>query len=49
MEQKKIERINELARKAKTPQGLTPEEMEQFCACLEKICDNLEHCDFTPL
>ena len=26
MEQKKIERINELARKAKTPQGLTPEE-----------------------
>ena len=29
--------------------GLTPEEMEQFCACLEKICDNLEHCDFTPL
>ena len=26
MEQKKIERINELARKAKTTQGLTPEE-----------------------
>lgn len=29
--------------------GLTPEEMEQSCACLEKICDNLEHCDLTPL
>ena len=29
MEQKKIERINELARKAKTPQGLTPEQLKQ--------------------
>lgn len=26
MEQKKIDRINELARKAETPEGLTPEE-----------------------
>ena len=26
MEQEKIDRINELARKAKTPEGLTPEE-----------------------
>lgn len=26
MEQAKIDRINELARKAKTPEGLTPEE-----------------------
>lgn len=26
MEQVKIDRINELARKAKTPEGLTPEE-----------------------
>ena len=26
MDEKKIERINELARKAKTPDGLTPEE-----------------------
>ena len=26
MEQKKIDRINELARKAKSPAGLTPEE-----------------------
>ncbi|WP_251316183.1 DUF896 domain-containing protein [Flintibacter muris] len=29
MEQKKIDRINELARKAKTPQGLTPEELRE--------------------
>ena len=28
MEQKKIDRINELARKAKTPEGLTAEEKE---------------------
>ena len=27
MDQEKIKRINELAKKAKTPQGLTPEEM----------------------
>ena len=26
MEQEKIDRINELARKAKTPEGLTPEQ-----------------------
>ena len=26
MEQRKIDRINELARKARTPEGLTPEE-----------------------
>ena len=26
MEQRKIDRINELARKAKSPEGLTPEE-----------------------
>ena len=29
MEQQKIDRINELARKAKTPQGLTPEELRE--------------------
>jgi len=29
MEQKKIDRINELARKAKTPEGLIPEEMAE--------------------
>ena len=29
MEQKKIDRINELARKAKTPEGLTAEELAE--------------------
>lgn len=29
MEQKKIDRINELARKSKTPEGLTPEELAE--------------------
>ena len=29
MEPKKIDRINELARKAKTPEGLTPEEIAE--------------------
>ena len=29
MTQEKIERINELARKAKTPEGLTPEELAE--------------------
>jgi uncharacterized protein YnzC (UPF0291/DUF896 family) len=29
MEQKKIDRINELARKAKTPEGLTDEEKNE--------------------
>jgi len=29
MEQKKIDRINELARKAKTPEGLTSEELAE--------------------
>lgn len=29
MEQAKIDRINALARKAKTPEGLTPEETEE--------------------
>ena len=29
MEQAKIDRINELARKAKTPEGLTPEELSE--------------------
>ena len=29
MEQRKIDRINELAHKAKTPEGLTPEETEE--------------------
>ena len=29
MEQKKLDRINELARKSKTPEGLTPEEKDE--------------------
>ncbi len=29
MEQRKIDRINELARKAKTPEGLTPGELAE--------------------
>ena len=29
MEQKKIDRLNELARKAKSPEGLTPEEIAE--------------------
>ena len=29
MEQSQIDRINELARKAKTPEGLTPEELAE--------------------
>ena len=29
MDQSKIDRINELARKLKTPEGLTPEESEE--------------------
>ena len=32
MEQKKIDRINELAKKAKTPEGLAPEELEERTA-----------------
>lgn len=33
MEQAKIDRINELARKAKTPEGLTPEETAERTPC----------------
>lgn len=32
MEQAKIDRINELARKARTPEGLTPEEITERAA-----------------
>lgn len=45
MEQKKIDRINELARKAKTPEGLTPTETEERAALrqeyLNSVMDNL--------
>ena len=45
MEQKKIDRINELARKAKTPEGLTPAEAEERAALrqeyLNSVMDNL--------
>ncbi len=32
MEEKKIDRINELARKSRTPEGLTPEEKDEQAA-----------------
>ena len=45
MEQKKIDRINELARKAKTSEGLTPAETEERAALrqeyLNSVMDNL--------
>ena len=41
MEQKKIDRINELAKKAKTPEGLTPEELEERTALRQEYLDNV--------
>ena len=45
MEQKKIDRINELAHKTKTPEGLTPAETEERAALrqeyLNSVMDNL--------
>ena len=51
MDQEKIKRINELAKKAKTPQGLTPEEMverdllrqEDVAAYRENLVAQLEN------
>ncbi len=39
MEQKKIDRINELARKARTAQGLTPEELRERDALRREYID----------
>ena len=51
MEQKKIDRINELARKAKSPAGLTPEEeaerallrQEYIAACKSNLMAHLDN------
>ena len=40
MEQSKIDRINELARKAKTPEGLTPEEIAERDALRREYIDS---------
>ena len=39
MEQRKIDRINELARKAKTPEGLTGEELAERAALRREYID----------
>lgn len=41
MEQKKIDRINELAHKAKTPEGLTPEEMAERAALRQEYLNSV--------
>ena len=41
MEQKKIDRINELARKAKTPEGLTAEELEERAALRQEYLNSV--------
>ena len=51
MEQKKIDRINELVRKAKSPAGLTPEEeaerallrQEYIAACKANLTAHLDN------
>ena len=40
MEQAKLDRINELARKAKTPEGLTPEEIAERDALRREYIDS---------
>ena len=60
MEQKKIDRINELAKKAKTPEGLTAEELEEqkelykrylanIRGQLKAQLDNIEVVDKSPI
>ena len=41
MEQKKIDRINELAHKAKTPEGLTPEETAERAALRQEYLNSV--------
>ena len=43
MEQKQIDRINELARKAKTPEGLTEWEREYIDSVLGNLKSQLDH------
>ncbi|MBQ1675126.1 MAG: DUF896 domain-containing protein [Oscillospiraceae bacterium] len=47
MDQKKIDRINELARKAKTPEGLTAEELRERDILrreyIDAVVGNLRH------
>ena len=46
MEQKQIDRINELSRKARSPEGLTPQEQEELAALrkayVQAVLGNLE-------
>ena len=39
MDEAKVQRINELARKSKTPQGLTPEEKQEQAALRQEYID----------
>lgn len=41
MDQKKIDRINALARKAKTPEGLTPEEKQEQALLRREYIDSV--------
>ena len=41
MEQKKIDRINELAHKSKTPEGLTPEETAERAALRQEYLNSV--------
>ena len=41
MDQKKIDRINELAKKARTPEGLTPEETQERATLRREYIDTV--------